>query len=357
MKRRFTSLAIVAAAVLLMGQGCSLTSSTGSGPAGMFVSQDKGETWQQLAAMPTTQGVRTLSDVNVYRLVNDPQDASALYWLTRGKGMFFSYNSGKTWQRPEGPMAQGFIYAAAVHPEQKCTLYVTNGTQVFRTNDCSRNWVEVYRESRDNERINGVAIDPFFPDTVFLVTQGGDVLQSTDRGVNWTTSHRLGDRLIDIAVDPNQDGTVYIVSRRNGLYRSTDGGASWNSIAKSMDDYSGALEYRRFYVHPQKPGVLYWVSTYGILVSNNSGDSWRALDLITPPGSAQIYGFAVNPQNDQELYYTATINSRSTFYKSEDGGATWKTKKLPSSQLPTVLRVHPAQEGVVYLGYTIPPSQ
>lgn len=359
MKKRLSQFFLVAVAVVLMGQSCALGGggSVGAGPAGIFVSTDKGENWQQLSMLPTNQGVRNLTDVSVYRLVDDPQDAGALYWLSRTKGMFMSYDEGKTWLRPASPLTNGFIYGAAVHPENKCTVYATNGFLLFKTTDCSRSWQEVYRESRGDERINSVTIDPFFPDTVLVATTGGDIVRSTDRGQNWNTTHRTGLQLVDIHVDPNQDGVMYSVTRKNGLFRSKDGGANWESLEESMKDYSGALEYRRFYVHPRKPGTLYWISTYGILMSTNSGDTWEAMDLITPPGSAQIFGFAVNPQNSDEVYYTATINNRSTFYKSEDSGKTWKTKRLPSSQLPTVLRVHPEKESVLYLGYTIPPSQ
>ena len=44
------------------------------------------------------------------------------------------------------------------------------------------------------------------------------------------------------------------------------------------------------------------------------------MNLITPPGSANIYGFAVNPQNENEVYYVGTIGNRSLFYKTVDGG-------------------------------------
>ena len=81
------------------------------------------------------------------------------------------------------------------------------------------------------------------------------------------------------------------------------------------------------------------------------------MKLITAPGGANIYGFAVNPQNDNEIYYTATIGTRSTFYKTADGGQNWVTKKLPSGQVPTVLRVHPSNPNMLYLGLTIPPSK
>lgn len=329
----------------------------GSGPAGVFASIDKGETWQQISIMPTVEKPVVLSDVQVYRIVDDPQDPRTMYWLSRGQGMYYTYNDGKSWQKVEGPLSTGFIYSAAVHPEDKCTVYATNGVQVFKTDDCSRSWVEMYRESRSDVRLSSLAFDPRTSNRIFLTETSGDILFSDDGGANWRALARLNTNIEQIVADPTQANTWYLATRVDGIFRSTDGGLNWTSLADKLGQYSGGLEYRRFVVHPTKPGVLYWISTYGILVSQDRGNNWKAMTLITPPGSAAIYGFAVNPKNDNEIYYTATINDRSTFYKSVDGGQRWMTKKMPSDQLPVVLRVHPMQENIVYLGFTVPPKQ
>jgi photosystem II stability/assembly factor-like uncharacterized protein len=65
----------------------------------------------------------------------------------------------------------------------------------------------------------------------------------------------------------------------------------------------------------------------------------------------------VNPQNDNEIYYTATIGDRSTFYKTLDGGKNWITKKLPSGQIPVYLRVHKKNASVLFLGFTSLPKK
>lgn len=134
--------------------------------------------------------------------------------------------------------------------------------------------------------------------------------------------------------------------------RSKDAGATWVSLKDTMKDYSKSLEFRRFLAHPEVPGRLYWISTYGILVSSDSGDSWDSIDLITPPGSTHIFGFYVSPKDVNQIYYTATINNRSTFYKTVDGGTNWITGKLPSDQLPSILYISPEKEDVLYLGFT-----
>ncbi|MEK7083622.1 MAG: hypothetical protein AAB932_00110 [Patescibacteria group bacterium] len=360
MKKFFSYLGLMAGLLLVTGAGClSLKSSNDpstTGPAGMFVSPDRGETWGQIVSLPKAEGVSSLANVSVYRVIEDPQDPKAMYWLSRGEGFFFSYDEGETWQRPSGPLASGFVYSIAVDPTDKCTLYGTNGLLVYRSDDCSRSWTEVYRESR-SDRVAAIAVNPFPPYELYVLKSGGDLLKSEDQGISWSVMQRFRQRVDHLIADHYQPGVLYIATRKNGMYRSVDMGETWEFLTEPISRFSGGTEYRRMFLHPTREGVIYWICTYGILVSEDSGETWRGMELITPPGSADIYAFAVNPTNDKEMYYTATVNYRSTFYKTVDGGENWITKKLPSGQVPTALRVHPEQEQVVYIGFTIPPPE
>ncbi len=358
MKKSILVFGMLSLVLAFAGAGCVSFSSksTTSGPAGMFLSTDRGESWKQISALPTAEGVKNISNVNVYQLVADPQDPNALYMASRDSGLYYTYNGGQTWQKTGGPLSTGLIYSVAVHPKNKCEIYATNGRQVFKSDDCSRSWKEMFRESRSNILIASIAYSYFPPYAVYMAESNGDFLQSQDGGVSWNVSRRFKVRISSIAPSPLNEKLIYVITRSNGIYRSDDGGATWISLAEKMKKYSGALEYRRYYLHPTKQDTIYWISTYGILVSDTRGDSWSAYKLITPPGSVNIYSFAVNPKNDKEIYYTATVNDRSTFYKSIDGGQSWITRKLPSSQLPAVLWVHPAKDGWVYLGFTVPPQ-
>ncbi len=361
MKTPFFKPLLAVAIPFLIGAGCmSLSSSnvpTTSGPGGMFISTSKGESWQQISAKPTTQGVENISNVSVYRLIPDLQDNKTLYWLTRTNGLFFTYDDGKSWQQAPAPLNKGFVYSIAIHPEDVCTVYATDGSHVYKSIDCNRTWTEVYRESRTNVGIRALAVNPFPPHQVFLAETNGDLLQSHDLGKSWSVSKRFGSHIVSIVGDPAQEGVMYLITKTKGLYRSDDGAETWNSLSEGLNKYSKATEYRNFYIHPNKLDTLYWISTYGILISEDGGINWNPLNLITPPGSAQIYSFAINPENDKEIYYTATINNRSTFYRSIDGGNNWITRKMPSGQIPTILRVHPDREDLLYLGFTIPPKQ
>lgn len=360
MQKTIFKISLIALTLVLAGAGCSIGKKkqvTTLGVAGIFVSADKGETWQSSAALPTVKGVANLAGMSVYKLFSDPQDPSALYWASRENGFVYSYDEGRTWQQPPVELQKGYIYSIAVSPTDKCTIFVSTGDRIMKSDDCNRSWTEMYRESRPNIRVSSLAINPNDSKQILSAESNGDLLESIDEGKSWYTISRFGVELSDIYADPMQKDVFYITSIALGLYRSLDKGQTWEPLAQKMKDFPKANEYRRFLIQPGVSGRLYWVSTYGILLSTDSGSTWEAINLITPPGSAQIYGFTVNPMNTNEIYYTATINNRSTFYKSVDGGVRWITKKLPSGQLPTVMYSHPQKENVLYLGFTMIPTK
>lgn len=357
--RRLSLFLGVVAIFLFTGQGCiSLggNDSPNSGPAGVFVSTDRGENWRELSTLIQTEGTKSISSVSVYRIVPDPKDTRAMYLATRSHGLFFTYDEGRTWQQPAGPVSTGFIYSAAIHPTSNCVIYATNGVQVYKTTDCSRNWTEVYREQRSNVQIVSLAFDQLTPQRVLMAENNGDLLQTLDEGASWSVLTRLKTQIAEIVSDELQPNVLYLATRSDGLYRSDDGGQTWVERKQELATFSGALEYRRLVLHPSIPNLLYWVSTYGILVSDNGGASWKAFELITPPGSVSIYGFAVHPTDTDILYYTSTLKdgSRPTFYRSDDGGASWTTKRLPSAQIPSILRVHPDKPDWIYVGFSLP---
>ena len=360
MKKIFLFLFAIFAGLVLAGAGCfSFTDEkevVTTGPAGMFVSGNKGDSWQPISVWPDVDGLKSLSDVSVYRLIDDPQDPNAIYWASRNNGLLFSYNEGRSWQKAAAPLDSGFVYGAAVHPKKKCEIFATNGFQIYKSEDCARSWENVYQEDRSDARISSMRFDPSGEHTLFITKINGDLLFSNDEGVSWSILYRFGVDIGRIEPDSVRPNTWYLASRGNGLYRSDDGGKNWINLGPALQQYPGAAEYRNMVIHPAKQDTLYWISTYGILKSVDRGDSWIPYKLITSPGSVDIYGFAVNPDDDKEMYYAAMRDERSTFYKTNDGGQTWSTKKLPSGQYPVVMRAHPNKKDIIYVGFAKPLS-
>lgn len=356
MKHIMTKISVLCAGFILLGFGCSNQNTGFTGAGGIFLTEDDGVSWTQKAVVPTVDGPQSLAGVSVYRLYDDPQDPDTMYWASRQFGLFYSYNNGNSWTQASAPLNSGIVFSVAVHPKNKCIVIATNGSRVYKSVDCSRSWEEIHREERSGARITSLEFHGFEPYELFMTKVNGDILVSSDIGISWTIASRKSNNIVHIESDPFVADRLYLSTRNAGLYRSEDRGRSWKNMSESISKYAGALEYRRFYIDAGHEGHLYWVSTYGILRSIDSGDTWEPIKLITSPGSAQIYGFSVDPTNELDIYYVATVGSRSIFYSSKDGGVNWTTEQLPSAQVPTILRIHPTNTNQIFLGMTIPPQ-
>ncbi len=356
MRKSLFFLSSLATVLLLSGAGCLSFGAVKSGPLGMYRSGDKGDTWQQIAALPTAKGVQSIAGANIYRVYADPSDPNALYLGTRGQGLFYSYDNGDSW-RSVAAMSGKFIYGLVVDPKDKCVIYVSDGPHIYKTEDCLRTWTLVYAEERPTERFVALAVDYGDSALVYAAQWGGDILVSKDSGKSWKVVKRFGFGLRYLVADSSQPKRLYVASHRDGLYRSDDSGESWVDNNTSLASFSGSKTFYRLVLNPAAKDKIFWVSKYGILRSDDGGASWSAMKLIPPPGSVDIYGFAVSPKNSKEMYFTATIlgdqskHVRSTFYKTVDGGVSWVTKKLPTNTIPVSITVHPDNNNALLVGF------
>lgn len=345
--------------LLTTGAGClQFGASQTQGPMGMYQSADKGETWKQIAAVPTVAGVQSIAGIKVFRLHTDPSDPNAIYLASRGQGLFYSYDNGASW-RGVPALAGRFIYGLAVNPKNKCNIFVSDGQHIFKTDDCLRTWKNVYSEERPDQRVVSLAVDFGISTTVYAAELGGDILVSNNLGTSWRVTQRFGAQLQYLVADQFTPGRLYVAGYTSGIHRSDDSGATWKNMSAGLDSFTDANRFYRLTLNPGKKDSLFWVSKFGILRSDDAGATWTDLKLITPPGSVNIYAFDINAKNQNEMYYTGTIlgdknaHVRSTFYKTTDGGKNWVTKKLPSNTIPVSILINSEKDSVVSMGFSI----
>ncbi|MFA5061892.1 MAG: hypothetical protein WC526_01985 [Patescibacteria group bacterium] len=361
MSKNIYILLVLAGSLLLLGASCIQIngSTTGGGAMGIFRSEDGGTTWVQKAALPTAKGVQSIGGAKVYRIFTDPSDANALYMGTRGQGLFYSYDNGDTWTAVSA-MAGKYIYALAVDPRDKCTIFVSDGPHVYKTNDCLRTWSLAFTEERPDQRFTSLIVDYQNSSIVYGAEIGGDILRSKDGGSSWRIAKRFNFEIRSLVLDRFTGGRLYAAALTNGLYKSDDGGDNWTDLSSGFSSFSESKNFYRMYPNPAQKDSLFWVSKYGILRSDDAGKTWTDLKLLTAPGSVNIYSLAVNPKNQLEIYYTGTIlsdsnaNVRSTLYKTTDGGKNWVTKNLPTNTIPVDMLIQPANGKMLFVGFTTP---
>lgn len=346
------SFAALAASLLFVGAGCisfgSSTQTNTGADGGIYKTATKGDAWIQKIAVPTTTGEkRTIGGANVTTIIQDPSDPNAIYVGTTDNGMYYSYDGGESWLQPS-QLSRGRIPSLAVHPKEKCTVYVAIENKLLKTDDCSRTWNVTYLDARLDKQTTAVAVDSYNPQVVWVANNSGDVLRSTDAGASWTNIHSFENPVIRLALSPGDSRRAYVGLKTQGLWRTDDGGQNWTDLGEKYKDFAGSLDFFDLALGVSDPNTVIIATKYGLLRSTDGGNAWDDIELLTPPGTTLIYSVAIDPKDTAAIYY----GTSTTFYRSPNGGVNWVPKKLPSSRTATSLLVDRTNPSVLYLGVT-----
>ena len=223
------------------------------------------------------------------------------------------------YQRPDEHSSSPQQPAAtfAVDPATPCRLFRTLDGSVVRSDDSGNTFATVFNDPARQSAVSrpSSVLSPVFSaggQNIYLYDQGGNngVFQSPDDGHTWSerdnglyTAGASGPAgptggILAFAAAPHPPSTLYLVGTAGGqtvLYTSTDGGGSWLADGQ-----------------PPSPQVT---------------------SISVDPGNARhIYVAAGGPETAWGTA-TAPANSGSNFYESNDGGLTWSTDTGPSGEL------------------------
>ncbi len=354
-------LAVASAFLFLFGAGCfGGTTTAPAGPdGGIWKTSDGGQTWVQKKATVIGPKVTAASATySILAMTFDPQDRNTVYAVTRANGLIVSLDGGESWQQSNSTeptksiLSSGRVNAIAVDPKNKCTVYATMANKIYKTETCGRDWAQIFFDPRTDKIFTQVAIDWFNPTILFAGTSDGDVFRSVDSGVSWQTSKRVdGVVITSLVIDRHDSRTLYVGTQGEGILKSTDSGTTWTQIKKEFgDEFQDARRVIQVVLDPIDSNTIYEVSKYGIIKSTDAGATWSAIPLTSPPGSIKISSLAVDAKNTKHLVYTGT----SVLQFSNDGGATWIPKKLPTTQIGSTVMIDPMDSSVIYLGTAAP---
>src|ERR1700694_1708850 len=103
----------------------------------------------------------------------------------------------------------------------------------------------------------------------------------------------------------------------------------WTSLGPNARGAINAIASLAF--DPQRPWVVYAVMRQGsVFRSMDAGATWESLGAGVPPSPGSqprsFTSIAVDPANSYRLYAGAEVGD--VFYKSEDGGLTWRSSSV-----------------------------
>ncbi len=229
--------------------------------------------------------------------------------IIAGKGVYKTIDGGKSWDFI-GLEKSGLVGAVEIHPDNPDIAFVAAIGQpfqpnsergVYRTKNGGESWEQVLFHS---DTVGAVDLE-FAPDNPMIVYAA---LWRTERKP-WT-------------VISGADG-------QGGIYKSEDGGDSWTKIDQGLpkgligkiDLAVSAADPKRVYALVEASGEeagFYRSDDYGTsftLVSNQKG-------LLDRP--FYYTNIKANPLDADVIFSMAT-----RFFKSKDGGKTWKTMSTP----------------------------
>ena len=336
-------------ALSFLGAGCFSSNSKTVVDGGIYQTTNlQGGAWTQLSTLFSNQKIGSIANVGVASFEVDPQDTQALYLGTTQNGMLYSLDGGASWQVMKD-VASGQVNAIVVAPDDKCTVYAARANQLLKTETCGRDWAQAYFDNRVNQVITTVAVNPQNARVIFMGNLDGDIMRSDDGGVSWRVVYREdGVRINDIQIDPRDAKIMYVATNGAGILKSTDGGSSWKAIRDVIDSYDNARRPLKVVLDPQEPNVIFHVSRTGILRSTDGGSSFQPIATLSPSNATNIRSFAVHPKNNKQLVYATDT----AIVYSGDLGATWTSKKLPTSRLVSFLEYGPGTGNPLYLGTT-----
>ena len=247
----------------------------------------------------------------VTALAISPANAAVMYAGTSA-GLFVSQNAGESWTFSSAlPPGVGSI----VIDNAGQTLYAAAGGRVYRTSDGGVTWSKTTLTSFPGV----VAIDPDDPSRVYAGTTEGLVYRSTDGGSTWSPGGVASPEATSIAVVPGTSTTAYLAGSA-GVFKTTDGGESWTRLT-SLDTTLGPITINSYFVaiDPAQPQIIFASrsSETGchLCSSNSGGSSWGCGGNLFSPVAA--LGF---DHSGQTRIYAATSGG---LYKSVDSGMNW----------------------------------
>ncbi|MDX2186400.1 MAG: hypothetical protein SFV32_05680 [Opitutaceae bacterium] len=273
-------------------------------------STDGGRSWHLLTEQADYIGngeTRFLGEM----IAVDPFDANTVVAASFSRGIFASYDSGRTWTN--AGLAGEPLQALVFHPRIPGRVYV--GT------------------------LKTLAHAEYLFPSGYPRPKVGRLYISDDHGRTWKLlSEGPGMAFAELVIAPDNDDTLYAVAQTNGLLKSTDAGRTFQTINRGLPP----VNYNTLAVDPHDAKILYTaagvnpnasVPVVPLYVSHDAGESWAPLKDYQPTdftdypyqaGDIRPIGWAiaklrVDPFEPETLYMSNWFGAS----VSLDGGRHW----------------------------------
>jgi photosystem II stability/assembly factor-like uncharacterized protein len=338
--------------VTLFGAGCALFGGPkrNSTDGGVYQSGDYGNTWQAVNFVGYDRNKEiTISNENTKRLMFHPEDKNIVFLLTENGGVYRSDNAGAQWSLINETI--GAVNNFTIDKKEPNIFYASQGGNILKSTDEGINWETIYIESRADQIVSSLLVDFFDNQKIFSATNTGSINFSDDGGLTWKVISVIGTDIRQLISHPTDSRIMFAVTRSAGIYKSNDSAATWEVITDGFRSISpGALSINDVAINPNNPAEIYVATDYTLMSTTNGGADWQAVASTVLPGTLEIRSTAIDPQDKNIIYFT--VNNK--IHRSSDGGANWSISQIPTTRVINQLLINDEDSAIIYAGFVYP---
>ena len=290
--------------------------------SGLYKSTDGGTTWR-----PITKGLPTAEDGIARIGIAIAQTNTKRMYLTvetkkNGAGIYRSDDAGESWQQVNsdhriggrGPGAMG-IAVATDNPD---VIYVAN-TTAWKSTDAGKTFVG-FKGAPGGDDYQRIWISPENPQIIALSADQGTVI-SVNGGASWSSWYNQPTaQFYHVTTDNRFPYWVYGAQQESGSV-ATQSRSDYGEITLREWSLPGVFEYGYIAVDPSDPNVV-----YGAKLTRTRQDIGEVADIAPEPIRRGAYRYnrtlpvVFSPLDPKALYFAANV-----LFKSTDQGRSWST--------------------------------
>lgn len=250
----------------------------GTEPAHLYVSNDMGESWQEVATIREAPSVDTWTFpmppkiAHVKHMAFDPRSPDIIYLAIEQGALLKSLDGGKSWQELGGFYQD--VHRLAITPSHPARLYMAAGDGLYRSQDGGETWQKL-RDTASIGYPDALLIHPYHEDTVFTAggvgspglwlksgTADARIARSRDGGRTWQRLQQglpseIRGNVEALSLDVRPGGfSLYAGTGDGDVFFSEDEGETWHTVARGLAPICKGPHYKVFRPPEAQPAAF-----------------------------------------------------------------------------------------------------